>query len=102
MRRVILGMNSVEIKILKILKRHSTTAQKISSALGKNISTVNRYLNDLISKGFVYKVSKCCTPQRGRYFVYHLNDKKTILDNLDRRIDNFRNDAHEFVEKLFE
>ncbi len=96
----ILELNDSEIKIIKLLKKKSYTSEQLSSVLNKDISTVNRYLNDLLRKRLIYKISKCCTPQRGRYFVYFLNSNREINNFVDKRLEEIKKEIFKFLETI--
>ncbi len=97
----LLNISDSEIKILHLLKKGPMTSKDVSRVLKKNISTVNRYLNKLIDYGFVYKTSKCCTPKRGRYFVYYLQDEQTLMKAVERNVEEIRRNAKKFFDELF-
>ncbi len=97
----LLNISGSEIKILHLLKKSPMTSKELSKALKKNISTVNRYLNKLIDYGFVYKSSRCCTPKRGRYFVYYLQDEHTLMEAVNKNVEEIQKNARKFFDKLF-
>ncbi len=99
--RELLGINDVEMKIIEILRKGPNTSKKISTRLRRDISTTNRYLNSLISKGFVTKVSKCCTPKKGRYFVYYLRPKEEVKAEMQKRVAELEKKINGFIDSLY-
>jgi len=97
----ILNLNNIEIKIMNILKNGSSTSKKLSIKLKKDVSIINRYLNDLISKGLVYKISKCCTPNKGRYYIYSLKSKKDLKSFEKSKINEIKTEIDKFLKSFY-
>jgi Predicted transcriptional regulator len=98
--KVLYNLSSSETKVMYYLCNNDARASKIAEELGKDRSTVQRYLSKLRTTGLVQRESKVEDGKRGRYYIYSIPDKKDMKQKIKNRMDRWEEEKIEILEEL--
>ncbi|MFB6208245.1 MAG: helix-turn-helix domain-containing protein [Candidatus Nanohaloarchaea archaeon] len=98
--KVLYNLSGSETQALYFLCEKEARASKIAESLGKDRSTVQRYLSKLRSTGLVQRKSRVEDGERGRYYVYSVPDKEEMKDEIQERMKDWEEEKMEALEQL--
>lgn len=75
-------------------------ASEIADELGKDRSTIQRYLSKLRSTGLVERESMVEEGKRGRYYVYKIQDKDKMKEKIKERMKEWEEERLEVLEDI--
>ncbi len=87
--KVLYDLSSSEAQVLYYLCDHEARADAIADALGKDRSTVQRYLSKLRAAGLVEREGRVEDGKRGRFYVYSIPDKDEMKQRVRARLDDW-------------
>jgi len=98
--KVLYNLSSAETEVLYFLCDNEARASDIADELGKDRSTVQRYLSTLRTAGLVERDSVTGDSKRGRYYVYEVSDKDKLKNKVRDRMDEWRNEKLEVLDEM--
>ncbi|QKQ98248.1 MarR family transcriptional regulator [Candidatus Nanohaloarchaea archaeon] len=98
--KVLYNLSSSETEVLYYLCDNEARASDIAEELGKDRSTVQRYLSKLQSTGLVERESKVEEGKRGRYYIYSVPDKDEMKSKVKERMREWEEEKIEVLEEL--
>ncbi|MFB6100734.1 MAG: ArsR family transcriptional regulator [Candidatus Nanohalobium sp.] len=98
--KVLYNLSGSETQVMYYLCDDEARASEIAEELGKDRSTVQRYLSKLRSTGLVERESKVEDGKRGRYYVYSVPDKQEMKEKIRERMREWEDDKMEVLEDL--
>ena len=100
MLKVLYNLSSAETEVLYFLCDNEARASKIADEIGKDRSTVQRYLSTLRTAGLVERESITGDSKRGRYYVYEVSDKDKLKNKVRNRMDEWRDEKLEVLDEM--
>ncbi|MFB6190450.1 MAG: ArsR family transcriptional regulator [Candidatus Nanohaloarchaea archaeon] len=98
--KVLYNLSGSETEVMYYLCDNEARASEIADDLGKDRSTVQRYLSKLRSTGLVERESVVEEGKRGRYYVYTVPDKQELKNEVRQRMDDWEEDRLKALENL--
>ena len=98
--KVLYNLSSSETEVMYYLCNNSARASEIADELGKDRSTIQRYLSKLRATGLVTRESVVEEGKRGRYYVYSVPDKEEMQEKVKERMDKWEEEKLEVLESL--
>ncbi len=94
------GFSPSESEVLTLLcEEDSMRVDEMAEKLGKDRSTVQRYVSKLNASGLLKRRSVSAENGRGRFYEYFI-DKKSVKKRVKRRLDAWTEDKLEKLENL--
>ncbi|MFB6292038.1 MAG: ArsR family transcriptional regulator [Candidatus Nanohaloarchaea archaeon] len=98
--KVLYDLSGSETEVLYYLCDKEGRASKIAEDLGKDRSTVQRYLSKLRSAGLVERESRVKEGKRGRFYIYRVPDKEEMKEKINERLQEWEDEKMETLEEL--
>lgn len=98
--KVLYNLSSSETEVLYYLCDNEARASDIADELGKDRSTVQRYLSKLQSTGLVERESHVEEGKRGRYYIYSVPDKEKMKNKVEARMQEWEDEKLEVLDEL--
>ncbi len=98
--KVLYNLSSSETEVMYYLCDNQARASDIAEELGKDRSTVQRYLSKLRTTGLVQRESKVEDGKRGRYYIYSVPDKDEMKQKVKKRMSEWEEEKLEVLEEL--
>jgi len=98
--KVLYNLSSSETEVLYYLCDHEARASDIADELGKDRSTVQRYLSKLQSTGLVEREGVVEEGKRGRYYMYSVPDKDVLKEGVEQRMDEWSDEKLAVLEEI--
>ncbi|WEL23462.1 helix-turn-helix domain-containing protein [Candidatus Nanohalovita haloferacivicina] len=98
--KVLYNLSSSETEVLYYLCSNEARASEIADELGKDRSTIQRYLSKLQSTGLLQRESMVEEGKRGRYYVYSVPDKEKLKEKVRVRMDEWADEKLEVLEDI--
>ena len=98
--KVLYNLSSSETEVLYYLCDNEARASDIADELGKDRSTVQRYLSKLQSTGLVERESKVEEGKRGRYYIYSVPDKGEMKSEVKGRMQKWEKEKLDVLNDL--
>lgn len=98
--KLLYNLSGSETEVMYYLCDNEARASDIADELGKDRSTVQRYLSKLRSVGLVEREGVVEEGKRGRYYVYSVPDKQDLKAEIERRMEEWEKDRLEVLEDL--
>ena len=98
--KVLYNLSGSETQVLYFLCDEEARASEIAESLGKDRSTVQRYISKLRSSGLVQRESRVEDGKRGRYYVYSVPDKEEMKNEIEDRLEEWCREKTEALEQL--
>ena len=98
--KVLYNLSSSETEVLYFLCDTEARASEIAEELGKDRSTVQRYLSKLRTTGLVERESKVEEGKRGRYYIYSVPDKNEMKKKIRDRMDDWEDEKLEVLDEI--
>jgi predicted transcriptional regulator len=98
--KVLYNLSGSETEVMYYLCDEEARASEIAENLGKDRSTIQRYLSTLRTAGLVERESVVEDGKRGRYYVYGVPDKEELKSKIRDRMDEWEKDKLEVLEDL--
>ena len=98
--KVLYNLSSSETEVLYYLCDNEARASDIADELGKDRSTVQRYLSKLQSTGLVERESNVEEGKRGRYYIYSVPDKDEMKSEVKERMQEWEQEKMDVLDRL--
>lgn len=98
--KVLYNLSGSETQVLYYLCDVEARASEIADELGKDRSTVQRYLSKLRSTGLVEREAVVEDGKRGRYYVYTVPDKGKMKERIRQRMQEWEDDKMDVLDEL--
>ena len=98
--KVLYNLSGSETEVMYYLCDNEARASEIADELGKDRSTIQRYLSKLRSTGLVERESKVEAGKRGRYYVYSIPDKEEMKDKIEQRMNEWEDDRMSVLDEI--
>lgn len=98
--KVLYNLSGSETEVMYYLCDNEARASEIAEELGKDRSTVQRYLSKLKSAGLVEREGVTEKDKRGRYYVYSVPDKENLKEKIKRRMDEWEDEKMDVLEEM--
>ncbi len=95
-----LGLRTLEIDTYFYLLKGKATVKEVTEALGRNRSTVQRAIQNLVQRGFAYRRAR--TLRKGGYvYVYEAVNLATLKDLIKNALESFYQQILEFLNQYW-
>lgn len=95
-----LGLRNLEIDVYFYLLKGAATVKEVAEALGKNRSSVQRSIQNLVQRGFASRRSR--TLRKGGYvYVYEAVSLVTMKKLIKESLDSFYKQIVNFLDRLW-
>ena len=95
----VLGLRSLEIDVYFNLLKGTATVKEIADGIGRNRSTIQRAIQNLVQRGFVKRRSR--TLRKGGYiYVYEAVNLGTVKTLIKEALDTFYETLVKFLDKM--
>lgn len=98
--KVLYDLSGSETSVLYYLCENEGRAGEIAETLGKDRSTVQRYLSKLRSAGLVEREARVEEGKRGRYYVYSVPDREELKRKIKDTLEEWEEEKLEALEEL--
>ncbi len=98
--RVLYNLSGSETQVMYYLCDNEARASEIADDLGKDRSTIQRYLSKLRSTGLIERESVVQDGKRGRYYVYTVPDKEEMKEEVRQRMSEWEEEKLEVLDEL--
>ncbi|MFB6144743.1 MAG: ArsR family transcriptional regulator [Candidatus Nanohaloarchaea archaeon] len=97
---VLYNLSGSETEVMYYLCDNKARASEIAGELGKDRSTIQRYLSKLRTAGLVERETVNEEGKRGRYYVYSVPDKQKMKQRVRRRMEEWSDERLSALERL--
>ncbi len=98
--KVLYNLSGSETEVMYFLCSSEARASEIAEELGKDRSTIQRYLSTLRTAGLVERESVVEEGKRGRYYIYSIPDKEELKEKIRGKMDEWKKERLEVLEDL--
>ena len=98
--KILYNVSDAEAEVLYFLCGNESRVSNIAEQLGKDRSTVQRYLSKLRTAGLVARESRNEAGKKGRYYVYSVGDKEELKQKLATRLEQWTEDKKEAIQQM--
>ena len=98
--KVLYNLSSSETEVMYFLCDNEARASDIAEELGKDRSTIQRYLSKLRSTGLVTRESAVEDGKRGRFYIYSVPDKEKMKEKVRKRMDEWEGEKLDVLEDI--
>jgi predicted transcriptional regulator len=98
--KVLYNLSPSETEVMYYLCDNEARASDIGEELGKDRSTVQRYLSKLRSAGLVERESVVKEGKKGRFYVYTVRDKEELKQKIENRLDAWKDEKLRVLEEI--
>jgi predicted transcriptional regulator len=98
--KVLYSLSASETEVMFYLCSQDARASEIAEELGKDRSTVQRYLSKLRTTGLIERESVVEEGKRGRHYVYSVPDKEEMKRKIRDRMESWQSEKMEVLEEL--
>ena len=95
-----LGLRTLEIDVYFYLLKGQATVKEVSEALGRNRSSVQRSIQNLVQRGFAHRRTR--TLRKGGYeYVYEAVSLARMKDLIKEALDSFYKQVEAFLDQYW-
>lgn len=98
--KVLYNLSGAETEVMYYLCENEARASAIAEELGKDRSTVQRYLSKLRTAGLIQRETVNEKGKRGRYYVYSVPDKQELKTRVEDKMDDWSDERISALEEL--
>jgi predicted transcriptional regulator len=98
--KVLYNLSGSETEAMYYLCNDEARASEIAEDLGKDRSTVQRYLSKLRSTGLIQRESKVEEGKKGRYYIYRVADKEKMKKKIEKRMEEWEDEKMDVLEDI--
>lgn len=98
--KVLYNLSSAETEVMYYLCDHEARASEIAEELGKDRSTIQRYLSKLKTAGLVERERVVEEGKRGRYYAYSVPDTEALKKEIKDRMEEWKKEKLEALDEL--
>ncbi|MFX1540756.1 MAG: helix-turn-helix domain-containing protein [Promethearchaeota archaeon] len=93
-----LGLRNLEIDVYFYLLKGQATVKDVAEALGRNRSTIQRAIQNLVQRGFAHRRTR--TLRKGGYvYVYEAVNLATLKELIKKALDSFYQQIVDFLDR---
>ncbi len=95
-----LGLRSLEIDVYFYILKGQATVKEVAEALGRNRSTIQRAIQNLVQRGFAHRRTR--TLRKGGYvYVYEAVNLATLKELIKEALDSFYQQIIDFLDQYW-
>jgi predicted transcriptional regulator len=95
-----LGLRTLEIDVYFYLLKGQATVKEVAEALGRNRSTIQRAIQNLVQRGFAQRRTR--TLRKGGYeYIYDAVSLATLKDLIKESLDSFYQQIVNFLDRYW-
>jgi len=95
-----LGLRNLEIDVYFYLLKGQATVKEVAEALGRNRSTIQRAIQNLVQRGFAHRRTR--TLRKGGYvYVYEAVNLATLKELIKEALDSFYQQIEDFLDQYW-
>ncbi len=95
-----LGLRNLEIDVYFYLLKGQATVKDVAEALGRNRSTIQRAIQNLVQRGFAHRRTR--TLRKGGYvYVYEAVNLATLKELIKKALDSFYQQIVDFLDRYW-
>ena len=98
--KVLYNLSSSETEVMYFLCDNEARASEIAEELGKDRSTIQRYLSKLRTTGLVTRESVVEDGKRGRFYVYSVPDKEKMKEKVKNRMNEWEGEKLDVLDEI--
>jgi len=98
--KVLYNLSSSETEVLYFLCDNEARASEIAEQLGKDRSTIQRYLSKLRTTGLLERESIVDEGKKGRYYVYTVQDKEEMKEEIKQRLNEWQEEKVKVLNEM--
>ena len=98
--KVLYNLSGSETEVMYFLCDNEARASEIAEELGKDRSTVQRYLSKLRTTGLVQRESIVEEGKKGRFYVYSVPDKEVMKEKIRGRMEDWKSERMDVLEDI--
>lgn len=98
--KVLYNLSGSETEVLYYLCENEAKASEIADELGKDRSTVQRYLSKLKTTGLLKRESLVEEGKKGRSYVYRVPDKSEMKDKINERMQEWEQEKMDVLDEI--
>lgn len=98
--KVLYNLSGSETEVMYYLCDDEARASEIADELGKDRSTIQRYLSTLRTAGLIERESVVEEGKRGRYYVYSIPNKNELKSKIKEKMEDWEEERLEVLEDL--
>lgn len=98
--KVLYNLSSSETEVMYYLCNNQARASKIAEDLGKDRSTVQRYLSKLQTTGLIERESVVEEGKRGRHYIYSVSSKEKMKEKIKQRMEEWEKEKLDVLDEL--
>ncbi len=95
-----LGLRTLEIDVYFYLLKGQATVKEVSEAMGRNRSTIQRAIQNLVQRGFAHRRTR--TLRKGGYvYMYEAVNLSTLKNLIKETLDSFYQQIVNFLDRYW-
>jgi predicted transcriptional regulator len=98
--KVLYNLSGSETEVMYFLCDNEARVSEIAEELGKDRSTIQRYLSKLRSAGLIQRETVTEKGKKGRYYIYSVPDKQEMKENIQEKMQEWEDDKMDILEQL--
>ncbi len=98
--KTLYNLSSSETEVMYYLCNNRARASEIAEELGKDRSTIQRYLSKLQTTGLIQRESVVEEGKRGRYFAYSISSKEKMKQRIKDRMEEWEKEKLEVLDEI--
>jgi predicted transcriptional regulator len=98
--KLLYNLSTAETEVLYYLCNTEARASEIAEELGKDRSTVQKYLSTLRTTGLLERESIVEEGRKGRHYVYSVPDKDNMKEKIRERMQEWEEEKLEVLDEL--
>jgi predicted transcriptional regulator len=98
--KVLYNLSGSETEVMYFLCDNEARVSEIAEELGKDRSTIQRYLSKLRSAGLIQRETVTEEGKKGRYYIYSVPDKQEMKENIQEKMKEWEDDKMDILEQL--
>lgn len=98
--KVLYNLSASETEVMYFLCNNEARASEIAEELGKDRSTVQRYLSKLRTTGLLERESVVEEGKKGRHYIYRVPDKEEMKDKIRDKMEEWEEEKMQVLEDI--
>ena len=98
--KVLYNLSASETEVMYFLCNNEARASEIAEELGKDRSTVQRYLSKLRTTGLLERESVVEEGKKGRHYIYRVPDKEEMKDKIKNKMEEWEEEKMQVLEEI--
>ncbi|MFB6166912.1 MAG: helix-turn-helix domain-containing protein [Candidatus Nanohaloarchaea archaeon] len=98
--KTLYSLSPAESEVFASLCSEEASVEELAERLGKDRSTVQRYLSSLQTAGLITRRPDTSPNRKGRKYVYYVPDKEELKVQIKQRLEDWEEDKVSKLEEL--